>query len=119
MSNETFFGMLANNRPNEFPIFIPGDLVGKTQKEQVLGGTMNNRKNPYGYLTQNGYGEQDYTFIQSDFSLKLDFDQWIKGFSIKPTVTFDMYNVITNNQAATFPIYEIIQSEPMDSRTGK
>lgn len=114
MSNETFFGMLANNRPNEFPIFIPGDLVGKTQKEQVLGGTMNNRKNPYGYLTQNGYGEQDYTFIQSDFSLKLDFDQWIKGFSIKPIVTFDVYNVITNNQAATFPIYEIIQSEPME-----
>ena len=38
MSNETFFGMLANNGPNELPIFIFGDLVGYMQKEKVMDG---------------------------------------------------------------------------------
>ncbi|MDR0698921.1 MAG: SusC/RagA family TonB-linked outer membrane protein [Tannerella sp.] len=108
MSTQTFFNMLSDTRPNEFPVFIPGENVGDPEREFVLGGTSINRNNPYGSLVNGGHAEREYSYIQSDFALNLDFDKWIKGFSVKPMITFDMYNYFTSTQGATYAIYELL-----------
>jgi TonB-linked SusC/RagA family outer membrane protein len=115
LSTQTFFNMLSDTRPNEFPIFIPGANAGLPDKEFVLGGTGANRKNPYGSLVNGGYAEREYSYIQSDFALDLNFDKWIKGLSIKPMITFDVYNYFTSTQGATYAIYELLPgSDPKD-----
>lgn len=107
-STQNFFNMLSDNRPNEFPIFIPGDRVGQKDKEFVLGGTAQNQNNPYGLMTQNGYAERDFTYVQTDFALDISLDKWVKGLSVKPMASFDVYNVITAVQGATYQVFEPI-----------
>jgi TonB-linked SusC/RagA family outer membrane protein len=115
MSTQTFFNMLSDTRPNEFPIFIPGENAGLPDKEFVLGGTSINRNNPYGSLVNGGHAEREYSYIQSDFTLNLDFDKWIKGLSIKPMLTFDIYNFFNAAQGATYVVYELLPgSDPED-----
>ena len=93
-----FMNMLSNTRPNEFPIFIPGEMVpGVPKKEYVagdklLGGSASRGYNPYGILVHNGSVDREYSYVQSDFALNIDLDQWIKGLSVRPMVTFDTYN---------------------------
>ncbi|MDR2472942.1 MAG: SusC/RagA family TonB-linked outer membrane protein [Tannerella sp.] len=108
MSTQTFFNMLSDTRPNEFPILIPGSVVGIPEKEYVFGGTAVNRNNPYGALVSGGNAEREYSFIQSDFALDIDLDKWVKGLSIKPVLTFDVYNYFTSTQGATYPVYEML-----------
>lgn len=105
-STQNFFNMLSDNRPNEFPILIPGERAGQKDKEFVLGGMAQNRNNPYGFLTENGYAERDYTYIQTDFALDVDLNKWVKGLSVRPAATFDVYNVLTSVQGATFQVFE-------------
>ncbi|MDR3061372.1 MAG: TonB-dependent receptor plug domain-containing protein, partial [Dysgonamonadaceae bacterium] len=106
LSTQNFFNMLSDNRPNEFPIFIPGANIGQPNKEFVLGGTANNRNNPYGALVNGGYAEREYSYIQSDFILNFDLNKWITGLSVKPMFTFDMYNYFTSTQGATYVVFE-------------
>jgi TonB-linked SusC/RagA family outer membrane protein len=115
LSTQTFFGMLSDTRPNEFPIFIPGENAGYPEREFVLGGTGVNRNNPYGSLVNGGHAEREYSYIQSDFTLNLDFDKWIKGFSVRPMITFDVYNYFTSTQGATYAVYELLAgADPKD-----
>ncbi|MDR0714204.1 MAG: SusC/RagA family TonB-linked outer membrane protein [Bacteroidales bacterium] len=106
MSTQDFFNMLSDNRPNEFPIFIPGENVGEPEKEFVLGGVANNRNNPYGHLMNRGYAEREYIYVQTDFSLDFNLDKWIKGLSLKPVLTVDVYNILTCAQGATYVVFE-------------
>ncbi|MDR2149168.1 MAG: SusC/RagA family TonB-linked outer membrane protein, partial [Tannerella sp.] len=106
MSTQNFFNMLSDNRPNEFPIFIPGANVGDPEREFVLGGTGINRSNPYGALVNSGQADREYSYIQSDFALNFDLNRWVKGLSIRPAVTFDMYNFFTSTQGATYVVWE-------------
>ena len=105
MSTQTFFNMLSDTRPNEFPIFIPGENVEKPESV-VLGGTFANQNNPYGALVHGGRADREYSYIQSDFSLNFDFDQWVKGLSVRPMLTFDMYNYFTSTQGETYVVWE-------------
>ena len=106
LSTQSFFNMLSDTRPNEFPIFIPGENIGQPEKEFVLGGTSVNRNNPYGALMQGGYAEREYSYIQSDFMLNIDLDKWVKGLSVRPMFTFDVYNYFTSTQDATYVVWE-------------
>ncbi|WP_298647593.1 SusC/RagA family TonB-linked outer membrane protein [uncultured Proteiniphilum sp.] len=106
LSTQNFFNMLSDTRPNEFPIFIPGENIGQPDKEYVLGGTSINRNNPYGALMNGGYAEREYSYLQSDFTLNIDLDKWVKGLSVRPMFTFDMYNYFTSTQGATYVVWE-------------
>jgi TonB-dependent starch-binding outer membrane protein SusC len=97
---------LSGTRPNEFPLLIPGSMVNDPAKEFVFGGTSINTNNPYGLLTQRGYNETKAVSLQSDFSLNIDLDEWIKGLSIRPGISFDIYNDLTLAQGETFAVYE-------------
>ena len=66
MSTQTFFNMLSDNRPNAFPIFIPGASVGLPETPFVLGGTVDNQNNPYGFLVNRGYAADINSYIQTD-----------------------------------------------------
>jgi TonB-linked SusC/RagA family outer membrane protein len=105
MSTQNFFNMLSDTPPNEFPIFIPGQDVGESD-EFVLGGTFARQNNPYGALVHGGRADREYSYIQSDFSLNFDFDQWVKGLSVRPMLTFDIYNYFTSAQGETYVVWE-------------
>lgn len=106
LSTQNFFNMLSDTRSNEFPIFIPGENIGQPEKKYVLGGTSINRDNPYGALVHGGYAEREYSYIQSDFTLNIDLDKWVKGLSVRPMFTFDMYNYFTSTQGETYVVWE-------------
>ncbi len=120
-SSSDFFNLLSDTRPNEFPIFIPGDRVGKPGTDFVLGGTAENQNNLYGVLMNKGYAERDYTYIQSDFTLDFDLNKWVKGLNVRPGITFDVYNEMTSSQGGSFIVYEPLfnqdRTEITDIRT--
>ncbi len=106
LSTQSFFSPLASHHPNDYPILIPGEMVGVTDQEFVIGGTAEKQNNPYGLLTGRGYAERRYTYIQSDFGLTFDLEKWVKGLKVRPFLSFDVYNVETATQGATFAVYE-------------
>lgn len=111
MSTQTFFNMLSDNRPNEFPITIPGSRLVPEQSGDVFGGTASNMNNPLGYLTARGYAGRDYSYVQTDLTTDIDLGKWVKGLRLTPSVTFDVYNDITSAQEATFVSYEPVLGE--------
>lgn len=100
---DSFIGLLTNIRPNEFPVFIPGEMVG-SEEEFVLGGTPTRLNNPYGVLVRNGFVEREFSYLQSDFSLNFDFDRWVKGLSLGSAVTFDVYNMFSSRKDGGFSV---------------
>ena len=114
LSTQNFFNMLSDTRPNEFPIFIPGENVGNPEREFVLGGSFARQNNPYGALVHGGRADREYSYIQSDFSLNFDFDKWVKGLSVRPMLTFDVYNYFTSGQPETYVVWEPYQTGNSD-----
>lgn len=106
ISTQNLFAPLGGHHSNDYPILIPGHMVGKPDEEYVLGGTAEKQNNPYGLLTRRGYSERKYTYVQSDFQLNFNLDRWVPGLSVKPYLSADVYNVVTAEQAATFSVYE-------------
>lgn len=106
ISTQNFFEPLANHHPNQYPILIPNETVGNSGDGYVFGGTVEKQNNPYGLLTNRGYAERRYTYIQSDFSFKIDLNRWVKGLAVNPSVSFDIYNVETASKGATFAVFE-------------
>lgn len=102
---DAFISLLTDIRPNEFPIQIPGEVVGKDE-EYVLGGIPTRRMNPLGVLTKNGFVEREFSYIQSDFSILFDFNRWIQGLSISPSVTFDVYNMYSSRKDGGFSVWQ-------------
>lgn len=115
MSTQAFFGMLSGTRPNEFPITIPGSVVGS--KSDVYGGTSTNQTNPLGSLVSNGYVERDFSYMQSDFALAVDLNKWVKGLTITPTVTVDVYNLYSAAKGGSYSVTELMKNA-QDSITG-
>lgn len=111
MSTQTFFNMLSDNRPNEFPLTIPGSMLNPVKSGDVFGGTASNLNNPLGYLTARGYAGRDYSYVQTDLTTDIDLSKWVKGLRLTPSVTFDVYNDITSAQGATFVSYEPVLGE--------
>ena len=107
ISTQNFMSALADTRPNEYPITIPGSLVGSNE-EYVLGGTATGQDNPLGILTRNGFVEREYSYLQSDFALDMNLDKWVKGLSVRPTVTFDFYNVYSSRKDGGYSVTEIL-----------
>lgn len=110
ISTQNFFNALSDTRPNEYPIRIPGDLVGSSE-EYLLGGTSVSMDNPLGLLTKNGFVEREYSYLQSDFAIDVDMDRWIKGLSIRPSITFDIYNEFSSKKDGGFSVYEPVVDE--------
>ena len=106
-STQNFINSLSETRPNEYPITIPGDMVGSPE-EYVLGGSSVAQNNPLGILTRNGYVEREYSYLQSDFTLDVDLNKWVRGLSIRPSVTFDLYNEYSAKKDGGYSVYELI-----------
>lgn len=107
MSTQDFFNMLSGIRPNEFPITIPGSLVG-SDKEYVYGGSSTIHVNPLGQLVDNGYVKREFSYLLSDFSVNVDLDRWVKGLSIRPSVTFDFYNEFSSRKNGGYTTTELL-----------
>ncbi len=118
MSTQTFFNMLSDNRPNEFPLTIPSSMVKPVKAGNVFGGTASNLNNPLAYLTNRGYATRDYSYVQTDLTADIDMGKWVKGLRFTPSITFDVYNDITAAQGATFASYEpVLGSNPLTFNT--
>lgn len=106
VSSGDIFNTLSSYRPNEIPLLIPAHLAGVTDREYVFGGTAEKQNNLYGLLSSRGYEKVNAAYIQSDLGLNIDLGQWVKGLSVKPFVTMDVYNVSSEYQAETFAVFE-------------
>lgn len=102
---ESFIGLLSDIRPNEYPILIPGGMVG-SEDEFVLGGTPTRLNNPYGLLVRNGFSEREFSYLQSDFSVNFDFDRWVRGLSLVSALTFDVYNMFSSKKEGGFSVWQ-------------
>lgn len=112
VSASRFFSTISSYHPNVFPLTIPKDVVGLPTLENdfVYGGTSEKQDNPLGILSNRGYRDNNRSYVQSDFSLKFDLDQWVKGLSIVPFVSLDVAFSHDELLGGSFAVYEPIAS---------
>lgn len=79
------FSTLSSRYPNAYPVFVnDGDSVG---------GTSSWLDNPYAVQAQSGYTRESQIRVQGDMSLTFKLDKVLKGLSIKPVYSFDIYHM--------------------------
>lgn len=105
-SASDYFTLLSNIRPNEFPMTMPSSILGGESNEDILGGIETRRNNPLGAISRNGHVNREFTYLQSDFTMKMDFGKWIKGLAWNNSVTFDIYNYYSSRKDGGFSVYE-------------
>jgi TonB-linked SusC/RagA family outer membrane protein len=108
MNSSSFFSTISGYHPNDFPLTVPKDLVGLPDLESdfVYGGTSEKQDNPLGMLSDYGYRNNNRSYVQSDFSMKFDFDKWVKGLSIVPFVSLDVDFSHDEVLGGSFAVYE-------------
>ena len=106
VNQQAFWDSLTTIRPNEYPIKIPGSMVGIPSMEYVLGGTSTSQGNPLGLLTQRGYSDREYNYVQSDIGVSIDLDHFIKGLSFRSKAILDVYNYVVFQRSQSFAVYE-------------
>lgn len=102
-----FIASLSNVRPNEFALMYPKELFlsGDVDKN-VYGGSISRQRNPLGMLVDYSHVKREFTYVQTDFSFIIDLDEWVKGLSIRPGVTFDIYNYYSSRKNGDYAVYE-------------
>lgn len=89
---------------HEFPIEV---------ENGVLGGTPTYRSNPVGLLTEMGYDRISSRFIQSALQAQYDFDGNLKGLSLGGRYAYDNFYTITENNAKTFGVKEVLGQDSL------
>ncbi len=89
---------------HEFPVEV---------ENGVLGGTPIYRSNPVGLLTEVGYDRISSRFIQTALQTQYDFDGNLKGLSIGGRYAYDNYYTITENNAKTFGVKEVLGQDSL------
>ena len=85
---------------------MPSSILGGESNEDILGGIETRRNNPLGAISRNGHVNREFTYLQSDFTMKMDFGKWIKGLAWNNSVTFDIYNYYSSRKDGGFSVYE-------------
>lgn len=91
-------GTLSSRYPNAYPIFVASDSVG---------GTASYKDNPYGGQAQSGYTAESSIRMQSDLGFEFKLDKVLKGLSVKPNYSFDIYHRENRQKINTVGIYSI------------
>lgn len=84
------YNAVSGTRPNEYPLIIgkeimPPDSLGIP----ALGASLEHPENLYGMLTYGGYAKDQNVNGQTNFGLKFDLSNYVKGLSAKAYYTFD------------------------------
>ena len=107
-TSSNLMSLLTNTRPNEYAVLYPAVLFGDPDMtEDVFGGSAVRMSNPLGQLTKNGHVTREFSYVQTDFTFIIDLDQWVKGLSIRPGVTFDIYNYYSSRKDGGYAVYDI------------
>lgn len=91
-------GTLSSRYPNAYPIWVRGDSIG---------GTSSYKDNPYGAQAQSGYIRENHLRMQADLGFDVKLDNLIKGLSLKPVYSFDIYHKQNLEKLHTIGIYNI------------
>jgi TonB-linked SusC/RagA family outer membrane protein len=99
---------VSTNRPNEYPLTIAHDFLGKHESEiPYFGGSTRVVNNLYADLAYSGNNEQRDTHSQMNLGLDFSLNHLVRGLSAEAYFTFDDYNTLTQRQERTYPTYSI------------
>ena len=74
----------------------------------TLGGTPMYNSNPMGLLTELGYDRISSRYLQTSLQGQYDFDGMLKGLSVGGRYAYDNYYTITENNAKTFAVKDVL-----------
>lgn len=92
------FSTLSSRYPNAYPIFVGKDSVG---------GTSSWLDNPYAAQALTGYYRESQIRVQGDMALTFKLDRFVKGLSVKPVYSFDVYHMQKLSKIHRPAIYSI------------
>jgi TonB-linked SusC/RagA family outer membrane protein len=86
------FADLSTHRPNEYPIYIPENLLTPDSVGYPnLGAGLNTIDNLYGSLMYGGFQNDQDINGQLNFGMNLNLNDYVKGLTAKAMITFDNY----------------------------
>lgn len=98
-SASKFFGSMSTHRPNEYPIFMSGDLIdADLYGEEVLGGSLLHPDNLYASRAYSGYKVDRYFTGQVNLGFDINLDKCVDGLGFKAYVTMDNNSFISKGQ---------------------
>lgn len=71
-----------------------------------IAGTSVYRNNPYGLISQTGYGNYFNRYLQGNVTAKQKLDFWLKGLSLDGMFAFDSYKTYSRGKARDFAVYQ-------------
>ncbi len=104
-SSTDIFRALINTPPNAFPVFQK-DIDSATGL-QMLGGTKDYTKNPYGMLNRSGYTLSVIRFMAATLKMNYELDFITKGLSIRGEVAFDSDYQMYTTRNKGFSVYGV------------
>lgn len=128
-ASEDFWALASTQRPNDFPVLIPLDLIAdETLSEAarpisggyVFGGTSEYQTNIYGELMSNGSRGSTERYLAMNTGLNFDLSSITQGLTSRVFFSLDMYNQyreeLLNSYAIYQPIYDIDGNLTFDKR---
>lgn len=111
-----FFGNAATFRPNDYPMFIPTNIVPSVSSSlltsafitngNILGGNQTYQTNVYGDLMYGGYTKAVNRINQMNSHLVVDLGAVLKGLRFSGGLTFDLSAIQTIQLSNTYSVYE-------------
>ena len=94
-----FFGAMSSHRPNEYPLFLEGDLIDNDMYgDMVFGGSFEHPDNLYMSRAHGGNKTDRYFTGQANFGFNFELDRLLKGLDIKLYITMDNYSYLAKGQ---------------------
>jgi TonB-linked SusC/RagA family outer membrane protein len=75
-------------------------------RDGSIAGTSVYRNNPYGLITQTGYGNYFDRYLQGNVSADQKLDFWVKGLSLNAMFAFDSYKNYDRGKSKNFAVYQ-------------
>lgn len=91
-------GTLSSRYPNAYPFLVAPDSAG---------GTATFKDNPYAQQAQSGYTIENYLRMQTDLGFDVNLDNLIKGLTLRPGYSFDIYHKQNLQKTNTVGIYSV------------
>jgi TonB-linked SusC/RagA family outer membrane protein len=86
---------------SQFPSTVP-----VKNRDGSTAGTSVYRNNPYGLITQSGYGNYFNRYLQGNVSANQKLDFWLKGLSLHAMFAFDSYKNYDRGKSKDFAVYQ-------------
>lgn len=111
LNNSEIFTQLSTTRPNEYPMLINPDVMGRPASETgvpFFGASLSHPDNLYADMLYGGNTQERYIVSQTNLGLDFNLNKLVKGLTASAFITFDNYSYFKKGQTNIYPTYAIL-----------